>query len=152
MSERTSRSRPGNDDRGTEERACIAAAESRLAELSEGYEDLVARDIERMGALLEAAWRKPAGRGSERVAMFDICHNLKGQGGTFGYDLLTRIGASLCDFLRRRDDLNDTELGVVRLHVAALDVVVQRRIKGAAKKLADSMQAKLDQAIAQAES
>ncbi len=56
---------------------------------------------------------------------------IKGAGGTIGYDLLTLIGKSLNDFVGRLTVLEETEMRVIELHIDALYVVLANRIKGA---------------------
>lgn len=63
--------------------------------------------------------------------IFRLVHDIKGQGLTFGYPLLSRIGASLCDFIRYvTKPVSDEQLGVVSLHLEALSFVIKNDIKG----------------------
>lgn len=63
--------------------------------------------------------------------IFRLVHDIKGQGLTFGYPLLSRIGASLCDFIRYvTKPVSDEQLGVVGLHLEAMSFVVKNDIKG----------------------
>ncbi len=63
--------------------------------------------------------------------IFRLVHDIKGQGLTFGYPLLSRIGASLCDFIRYvTKPVSNEQLGVVSLHLEALSFVIKNDIKG----------------------
>lgn len=55
---------------------------------------------------------------------------IKGAGGTIGYQLVSQIGHLLDVFLRNKQDLNETQLQVLKLHVDALFVVLAQRILG----------------------
>ena len=55
---------------------------------------------------------------------------IKGAGGTIGYDLLTLIGKSLNDFVAGLSRLDERQVKVVRLHIDALYVVLANRITG----------------------
>jgi hypothetical protein len=56
--------------------------------------------------------------------------DLKGLGGTFGYQLLSTIAGSLFDYIRERYAANDVQMAVVRLHIDTLYVVMSQRIGG----------------------
>ncbi|NQU71854.1 MAG: hypothetical protein HQ514_14975, partial [Rhodospirillales bacterium] len=62
--------------------------------------------------------------------IFGVCHNIKGQGSSFGYQLMTNIGGSLCDFIRDCEPATDFRLKVIEAHLAALEFVIDREIKG----------------------
>jgi hypothetical protein len=55
---------------------------------------------------------------------------IKGAGGTIGYQLVSEIGHLLDVFLRGKRDLDETQLQVLKLHVDALFVVLGQRILG----------------------
>lgn len=61
--------------------------------------------------------------------LFDAAHNLKGQAGTFGYDLVTSIAASLCELLRN-DGANPDKMNAVGQHVSVLERIVEKNIIG----------------------
>ena len=57
-------------------------------------------------------------------------HNIKGQGSSFGYQLMTNIGGSLCDYIRDCEPTSEAGLKVIEAHLAALEFVIDREIKG----------------------
>ena len=62
--------------------------------------------------------------------IFQISHDIKGQGGSFDYGLLTAIGDSLCGFIEERDRAGAAEIEAIKLHVEALKLVLTNRLKG----------------------
>jgi len=76
--------------------------------------------------------------------MFEIVHDLRGQGASFGYPLVTRIGSSLCRYVERRDKAAAAEVDVVRAHVDALRAVIGNKLKGdggeIGKKIAEGLE------------
>jgi hypothetical protein len=64
----------------------------------------------------DAAWRR---------RFFRLSHDLKGLGGTFNYDLVTRVGDSLCGLIRN-DAVRDNRSLQRRImaHVAALKAIL----------------------------
>jgi chemotaxis protein histidine kinase CheA len=107
----------------------MARAEAALAKLSNQYLDWVQHDL----ASLQAAYREAAaaaadGRPERLKALFKVAHDMKGQGATFGYPLVTRIGYSLCRYLERDGD--SPSMTVVGAHVDALRAVIVSRAAG----------------------
>ncbi len=62
--------------------------------------------------------------------IFQIVHDIKGQGGSFGYQMMTEIGTHLCRFVESLESANPEEIGVVELHVDALRLVIADNMKG----------------------
>ena len=72
----------------------IAQAEAAVAALRDSYREQLVADV----AALQEVWsRLDAGAAPAQVLkdVHAIAHNVKGQGGSFGYDLVTAIGASI---------------------------------------------------------
>ncbi|MEQ8586814.1 MAG: transcriptional regulator [Thalassobaculaceae bacterium] len=62
--------------------------------------------------------------------VYDHSLEIKGAGGTIGYDLLTAIGKSLNDFVTGMTELDRRRTDVIDLHIDALYVVLANRITG----------------------
>jgi len=62
--------------------------------------------------------------------MFRIAHDMKGQGETFGYPLLSEIGGSLCHFTQDRRNASGGEMVVLRAHADAARRVLELRLAG----------------------
>ncbi|MCR4377049.1 MAG: Hpt domain-containing protein [Rhodospirillales bacterium] len=108
----------------------LARAEEVIASLADDYLKWVRDDFVR----LEAAFAKmKAGEGSDKEnleALFQISHDMKGQGGSFGYDLMTAIGDHLCRLLETLDKAGPREQGMIRVHIDAMRVVITKELKG----------------------
>ena len=114
----------------SEHDAAVAAAEAAVAALSENYVVWVADDLTAARAAFVKA-HETLPDNSEAVAeIFRIGHNVKGQGGFFGYQLMTNIGASLCDYIRDGAPVSQARLKVIEAHLAALEFVIERKIEG----------------------
>lgn len=108
----------------------ISRAEDVIANLADDYLDWVNEDFVR----LEAAFDKlKAGDGSDAEnleAIFQIAHDMKGQGGSFGYDLMTAIGDHMCRLLETLDKAGPREQVMIRVHIDAMRVVITKELKG----------------------
>ena len=131
-----------DDDEDLE--AALRAAEDAVAELAANFTVWVGEDLDKARAALD---RAKSSDPIERTAVdeiFGICHNIKGQAGSFGYDLMTQVAAKLCDFLRNTDVVAQSSLGVIEGHLMALRFILDHRIEGAGGDVGAKLIAKLD--------
>ncbi|MQX35892.1 Hpt domain-containing protein [Roseospira navarrensis] len=111
--------------------AALARAEAMLAGMHDQYLAWVDKDVSALVLALATMEGDPADPAAAKREVFRIAHDMKGQGGSFGYDLVTRVGNGLCRFLERIGDRPTPEqLQAVRLHVESLQVIVSRRMSG----------------------
>ena len=106
----------------------LLRAERAIASLAKDYLDWAAQDTIRLDAALRAAQAPEADRGSALHQLFLVAHDMKGQGGTFGYPLVSRIGDSLCRLIERTG--GEANLKVVAAHVEAIRAVLANRVEG----------------------
>ncbi len=124
----------------------LAKAEALVAGLRPQYLSWVREDLDRLQATWESARATEIVQRAEAMrAAFAVAHDIKGQGGSFGYPLMTDIGAQLCRFLEAGGRFDDEALEVVRLHIEAMRLVVADRMEGdggdAGRKLMRGLQA-----------
>ncbi len=103
--------------------AAMEKANASLEKLKADYQhwaDLDAKALEQAYAALAAA-------PDSKVCVDDvyrISHDMKGQAGTFDYQLVTDILHNLCRYLEDRGAVNAHQLHVTRLHVDAARLVI----------------------------
>lgn len=113
------------------EEALIAQAERALRELGETYASQLGDDVAGMRGLCRKLGAAPASAQGDLVgALYGFAHDLKGQGCTFGFDLVTRVCEQLTRLLRGRRALAPEELALVLHHVDALELVHAHRMTG----------------------
>jgi len=107
----------------------LAKAEAVIANLADDYLDWVQEDFVRLEAAYEDL--KTDGANAQKIdALFQIAHDMKGQGGSFGYDLMTAIGDHLCRLVEGFEKVGPRELGMIRVHIDAMRVVITKALKG----------------------
>lgn len=110
--------------------ARFARADEKAAELSVAFEADAIADIDAVTTALENAKSGPAAREAV-AALFRIFHDLKGQGTSFGYPLITQIAAEACDFIEDKVDIPDaTQTEILRLHLSSLKLIFVQRVSG----------------------
>lgn len=108
----------------------LERAETVIADLGGDYLKWVEEDLKKLQAALETLKTAKGDNGAEVDAIFQIVHDIKGQGGSFGYQMMTEIGHHLCRFLESLESANPAAIGVIGLHVDALRLVISERMKG----------------------
>ncbi|MFQ5776221.1 MAG: Hpt domain-containing protein [Kiloniellaceae bacterium] len=99
-------------------------------ELTDVYLAGARRDIEVLERGLEDARADPARWPGVRQRLREVTHNIKGQGTSFGYPLMTRIGQSLSDLLKAAEEGEPGSLRLAGAHVAAMRAVLDHDIVG----------------------
>ncbi|MEQ9558724.1 MAG: hypothetical protein RIG67_23360 [Rhodospirillales bacterium] len=86
---------------------------------------------------LEALWQSfvetsRAGRADplRLKQLYDMTHEARGQGGSFGFPLISVVGDSMCKYLEGRPRLKARDLDVVRVHIMAMKAVFRQGLKG----------------------
>ena len=136
----------GSGDSGQD--AAIAAAEAAIAALAEKYVECVRVDLTAARAAFVKAGETLPDNSEAIGEIFAVCHNIKGQGSSFGYQLMTDIGGSICDLIRDCEPAPEARLKVIEAHLAALEFVIGREIKGdggdAGRGLVDKLKGYVD--------
>ena len=144
LKEKTAGLAPG---RGEIPAEALEAAERALSKMSEDYPDWVKGLI---GKLQEQHGRcvdTPEKRRDcfEQIAL--IAHDMKGQGGTFGYPLITAFADSLYGFTHSRGDVTDNQVELVKSHLDAMRAVIRGRVSGDGGEIGSQLTQTLNEAI-----
>ena len=117
-----------------------------LAALQSDYERWTLEAIARMSEALARARSGTEGRAAALRLLFEAAHDVKGQGASFGYPLLSRIGQSLCRIGHAApyEAFSDEALKVVGAHVDALRIIIEKRVRGDGGTLGARLAEKLE--------
>jgi len=128
----------------------LARAEAAVANLAQDYATWALADVAKARAALAAAIEDPAGRAQYVEALFRVGHDLKGQGTSFGFPLVTKIGHSLCLLTRdRARHYESKHLDLAKSHLDAIDLILTKGIKGEGGKVGTELVAKLESRVAE---
>lgn len=113
--------------------AAVANAQAAVAGLSDKYIGWVNDDLKRLDAAIATV---TDGHNADALReVYGVAHDIKGQGSTFGYHLVTDIGQLLCRYAERAIEQQKVDRAVIDAHVEALRTVVDNRIQGPAGEL-----------------
>lgn len=76
-----------------------------------------------------------------------IAHELRGQGGTFGYPLITIFGKSLYEVTRKLTEVDDNVIQLIKAHSDSMNAVIREKISGDGGELGRDVLKSLDIAI-----
>jgi HPt (histidine-containing phosphotransfer) domain-containing protein len=103
-------------------------AKSAIEDLRATYIEVSHRNLGRIAALIAA---NPPHDEAWRTEIYRLAHDLKGQGSTFGHELVSRIAASLCALIRASGTCDDAKFAKrATAHVEAMRVVLEKDIRG----------------------
>jgi len=116
---------PGAVDLDTLERA-----EAVIADMTDNYVDWAVKDLAKIHQALETLKAEKKDRKDALTRIFQLSHDMKGQGGSFGYTLMTILGGNLCNFVDKLENAGSAEIEVIQLHINAMDLVIAKEMKG----------------------
>lgn len=109
----------------------IEKAEKVLAGLSDNYLEWVQEDLKNISAAFDEL---KAGRGDQKKVLdsiFRMSHDMKGQGGSFGYNLMTAVGNELCRMIEKLPTpITPAHIEAIGVHVDSMKLVISQQIKG----------------------
>ena len=138
------------DDGDRKLEAVLARAQAAVADLAKTYSPSTLADLDRCAAFLKTAREDAASRATAVRDLHGIAHNIKGQGSSFGYPLVTRIAHSLCNLVRQERDFADADLGIVQAHLDALRLILTKDIKGDGGEIGAKLAARLENMVIKA--
>jgi len=125
----TLRLKVGAKGLGAIDAAAIAKAEAALKSLSGNFSQWLNDEIVK----LEGARQQVKAEGVTHETMESLylrAHDLKGLGTTYGYQLITRIAASLCRLIDEKDKRLTAPMALVDAHIDAIKAAVREEMKG----------------------
>ncbi len=125
----------------------VARADAALEKLKDSYTEWLDKDLAALMDALDAIKADPAHAEPHLDAMLKLTHEVKGQAGTFGYQLITSIAKSLNDTLRKLDRLEQRHLELIEAHVDAMKVAVREEFQGDAGDLGRELLDHLNTAV-----
>jgi len=149
----SSETQPGGGDIGYNPlKETLARAEEATTALRANYTEWARIDVDHTQTLLDAAKKTPPeGRRAQLDLLYGAMHNIKGQGTSFGYPLVTRIGQSLCRLVAPGRTVDEDGLKVAQAHLDALKLVLAQKIAGKGGEVGDKLAAQLESLTAGSE-
>lgn len=113
----------------------LRRAEQAIDELQGDYASWAQKDIDGLREAVLSAQQDPTALDQAIPEIYKRALDLKGQGGGFGYDLITSIGDLLTKFMEARSEVSHRDFVIICAHIDALQAVVREDIKGDGGKI-----------------
>lgn len=135
---------------GTLAKEALERAEAEFKKMAEDYPDWVGKYIKQIYQELVGAKEKaPEQRTTFFVRINQVAHELTGQGGTFGYPLISTFGKSLFEMTSAREgSIAEDQLNLAKTHVDAMQAVIKGRVAGDGGAVGAELVKSLNDAIA----
>ena len=130
----------------------VERAETALARMTDEYAETAREDLAELDAALAAikAAASDAVRAEALGRVYRLAHEMRTQGGTFDYPLITRIGSSLCAFIEAHGDKAAERWEVIETHGYAMRAVLAGRVTGYGGKIGRELVADIEAMVAKA--
>jgi len=123
-------SRGGGSGAGQIDPQALLRAQSIIDSKAQEYPEWASKQINELYTVYEKSVKDQSNRAEHVEKIANLVHDIRGEGTTYGYPLVTRIGTSLYDFVQVIGRANDAQMEVVKAHIDALKVVVSQRMEG----------------------
>jgi HPt (histidine-containing phosphotransfer) domain-containing protein len=127
----------------------LETAQEQFEQMSEEYVDWVGDSFGELSRLIGELGELA---GDKRLAGWErihrISHELKGEGGTFNYPLISVIAKSLQECTRPKTPMGDNNVKILKAHADAMQAVIKDRIHGDGGKIGQDLLEGLKEAIA----
>jgi chemotaxis protein histidine kinase CheA len=104
----------------------IEQAQSIVASMKDDYLTWVQEDLHNLDAAFARLTQERTRQTIDEL--FLIVHDMKGQGGSFGYSLITAVGNGLCRYLERQSAVTDQLINITEVHINALHLIIDNRM------------------------
>ena len=131
---------------GAIDAAAIAKAEAALKSLSGNFSQWLQDEITK----LDGARQQVKANGVTPETMENLyfrAHDLKGLGTTYGYQLITRIAASLCRLIDEKDKRVSAPIALVDAHIDAIKAAVREDMKADDHPVGAALAAELERRV-----
>lgn len=115
---------------GAVDENALRRAEEAIAGMANEYLDWVDNDIERIEAACKALRENPSDRTEKLKDVYHVAHDIKGQGGSFGFDLMTVIGTQMCRLIDKADADDPDLVDAIEVHINAMKLIIANQITG----------------------
>tara|TARA_R110002096_G_scaffold435927_1_gene664277 strand:+ start:47334 stop:47846 length:513 start_codon:yes stop_codon:yes gene_type:complete len=125
----------------------LSEAEEALNEMAEDYPDWVMSVIDELFEVHRRCVDDEVSRKGYFERINSIAHDMKGQGGTFGYQLITDFAEGLYNFTSSGAGLSDNHVEIIKAHIDAMRVVIRERIEGDGGDIGGELKKGLEQSV-----
>lgn len=125
----------------------LAKAEKAVEDLKPQIEEHVKNEVARLNQYMAKVAETQGQDAAVLKEMYVVSFELKGQGSSAGYNLITRFGDSLCRYLEAQKQPGPKEIAIMKAHVDSIAVIMGRAIKGDNNPIGMAIVAELEKVV-----
>ena len=126
----------------------LQQAQAEFNKMADEYPQWVQSYLNKLTRLVEVCKEQPDKRHLLFKKLAEMAHDLKGQGGTFGYPLISKTSDSLFNFTEEMDGkILDNHVEIVKAHVDVMKAVINGRVEGDGGDIGKALMQELRAAI-----
>ena len=129
----------------------LAHAEKVVEKIQAEYTDWADEDIAAFDAVVAELRDEGSDQDVAVRKLYRLSLDMKGQGGSFGFIMMSEVAASLNEFIAKRKKLSPLDIDVVDAHVSALHAVYGQRVRGDGGKTGRALLVGLEKLVAKAD-
>ena len=132
LADKTGRGTPGAGDR------LIKKADAAMKE-HQGkvdYKKIAGATLDKLNQLVHQFLGEPENKNELGRQIFELCHDLKGEGASFGYPAVSRCADLICRVIDTKSHHNQRFLEIVKVEVESLRAMIRYDVKGNPRGLA----------------
>lgn len=107
----------------------LQKAQSAIDEMAQDYPDWAIGQVDLLAEKHKRLVFSPEARAEHYKEIHRIAHDMKGQGGTFGYPLVSTISEALYRMTDNKAKHTDAEVEIIKAHIDSIRIVLQTREK-----------------------
>lgn len=132
LADKTGRGTPGAGDR------LIKKADEAVKEHQSkvDYKKIANASLDKLNGLMRQFLADPPGQAATGHQIYELCHDLKGEGASFGYPAVSRCADLICRVMDAQTQRNQRFLEIVKLEVDSIRAMIRFDVKGNPRGLA----------------
>ncbi len=138
----------GPDVRGEMPLDLIEEAEEQLERAALDFTTWAAEYLAKLSDLCTEALMEPGRRSRHFGEIHNLALELRGQGGTFGYPLISTIGKMLFDCTGEGCREDDAAVEIVKCHIDSMRAVIREKVAGDGGEIGQALLKGLQQSVA----
>src|SRR6185369_5071458 len=126
LADKTGRGTPGAGDRLI--RKADEAVKEHQGKID--YKKIAGASIDRLHQLMHKFIAEPASQAETGHQIYELCHDLKGEGASFGYPAVSRVADLICRVMDCKVSRDQRFLEIVKVEVESIRAMIRYDVKG----------------------
>lgn len=126
LADKTGRGTPGAGDRLVKK--ADEAMKAHTAKVD--YKQIAGASLDKLNQLMRDFLADPAFQAKIGHQIYELCHDLKGEGASFGYPAVSRVADLICRVMDCKANRNRRFLEIVKIEVESIRAMIRFDVKG----------------------